>query len=76
MENKNMKFQEVDGLWRRVDSQEPNPPTLAEVLEQLHIVVDDCTQFCRIIRYTDDYKETIVYRVYGKLITIDIFYNE
>ena len=71
-----MKFQEVDGNWRRVDSQEPNPPTLAEVLEQLNIVVDDNTQFCKIIRYTDKYKETIVYRVYDREITINIYYNE
>lgn len=60
-----MIFRNVRGMWRRVDSQEPQIPTLAEVLEELHIIIDDSTQFCRIIRYFEEYQQTITYRAYS-----------
>lgn len=31
-QNKKMIFQEIGELWLRVDSRNPDPPTLAEVL--------------------------------------------
>ena len=70
-----MTFQEVGGQWLRVDSRDPAPPTLAEVFNELQIIIDDNTQFCRIIRYYEKYKETITYRAYGGRITINIQYN-
>lgn len=68
-----MTFKEVDGKWLRVDSQDQKPPTLAEVLNTINIVLDDDTQFCRIIRYWADIKETITYRAYDGKITISIW---
>lgn len=72
MSNNEMIFQEVAGVWRRVDSQKPHPQTLADTLEELHIIIDDDTRFCRIIRYIDSRKYTITYRADGGKITIDI----
>ena len=57
-------FREVDGIWRRVDSQEPEPPTLAEFMKSIFITIDDDTQFCRIIRYGHKCRQTIIYRAY------------
>lgn len=67
-----MEFRQVGGTWLRVDSREPKPPTLAEILETLNIVIDDDTQFCRIIRYYNNIKRTITYRANGGTITINI----
>lgn len=72
-----MQFRVVDDLWRRVDSREPQAPTLAETLKELEIVIDDSCQFCRIIRYYEDYHETIVYRAYNmSKVTINIYKDE
>lgn len=57
-----MIFQEIDGHWVAVDSACQSPPTLADILTQLNIVLDDNCQFCRIIRYNGKVKETIEYR--------------
>ena len=67
-----MIFREIGGKWQRVDSQEPTPPTLAEVLNSINIILDDDAQFCRIIRYWADIKETITYRAHAGQITISI----
>lgn len=68
--NINMTFRQVGGIWQRVDSQSQKPPILADTLKKLEIVIDDNCQFCRIIRYYDNIKETIIYRAYGGKITI------
>lgn len=66
-----MIFQEIDGLWVAVDSACQTPPTLADTLSKLKIVIDDNTQFCRIIRYKGRIKETIEFRAYGGRIRIN-----
>lgn len=76
VQNEKATFREVNGLWQRVDSQEPNPLVLADYLENLGILIDDQAQFCKIIRYYVHNKQTIVYRHNGSKITIEIFYNE
>lgn len=76
MNNKQMIFREVDGLWVAVDSAGQTPPTLADILSELNIVKDDNCQFCRIVRYYDKVKETIEYRAYGGTIRINIIQSE
>ena len=68
---KEMQFREVAGVWQRVDSQEPKPPILADVLNELQIIVDDNAQFLRVIRYEDGKEKTIEYRHYGGEIRIN-----
>ena len=72
-DNVNMIFRKVGGIWLRVDSREPKPPTLADCLNYLKITIDEDTQFCRIKRYTKDICVTIIYRAYNEAkITINI----
>lgn len=66
-----MIFQEVGGMWRRIDSQEPKPPTLADTLKELNIVIDDKTEFARIRDYL--YNNYIFYRNNGGKIIIEIW---
>lgn len=71
-----MIFRQVGGMWRRVDSQANTPPTLADTLKELELIVDDNAQFIRIKRYYKEFNETIVYKAdYGK-VTIDILQIE
>lgn len=44
-------FRSINGLWRRVDSQEPQPLILADFLKEHEIIVDDRTQFTRLYDY-------------------------
>lgn len=75
--NETMIFRESGGKWLRVDSREQEPPTLANILEKLNVIIDDNAQFCRIIRYYDKWKQTIIYRAYTcAKITISIYYNK
>ena len=54
-------FREVDGVWRRVDSLESTPLTLADYLFEFNLVIDaDCT-FCRIERFNDRGNELTTY---------------
>lgn len=73
-----MTFANVGGIWRRVDSPSLEPQTLAEVLKEIEIIVDDDTEYCRIIRYYKEYEEHIIYKTYGghTTITINKFYRE
>lgn len=64
-------FREICGIWRRVDSQEPKPQTLAEYLKELQIIIDENAQFVRIRRYAGKEKEYIEYRAYGGKVTIN-----
>lgn len=77
MLKKNFIFREIGGMWRRVDSQEPKPLILSDLLEQLNIVVDEHAQFVRIVRYKEYYKEIIEYRAYNsaKIIVTQTLYN-
>lgn len=71
-----MIFQEIGGQFIAVDSVENSPPTLADILSQLNIILDNNCQFCRIIRYKGKVKETIEYRAYGGRIRLNITQNE
>lgn len=66
-----MIFRKVSGIWRRVDSPSQNPPTLAEILEELNIIVDDNCEFARIKQY--DKMRAIWYRASAGKITITIW---
>lgn len=70
---KEIIFQEVSGIWRRVDSREPNPQTLADYLKELEIIIDENTQFARIIQYNENIKRTIEYRAHGNKVRINIY---
>ena len=70
-----MIFREIGGKWVQIDSHDQTPPTLSEILNSINIVLDDDTQFCRIIRYWSDIKETITYRAHGGQISISICQN-
>lgn len=72
MKEQTMIFRELEGKWVRVDSRNTTPPTLAEVLNSINIILDDDAQFCRIIRYWTDIRETITYRAHAGQITISI----
>lgn len=73
MQNKpvEMTFRNVGGQWQRVDSQEPEPPTLADILKELDIIIDDKTEFARIKDYENNLE--IWYRIYGGKITLQIW---
>ena len=45
-------FRKVCDEWRRVDSPSQKPQTLAEWLAENQIIMDDDTQFLRIVRVT------------------------
>lgn len=59
-------FREIDGLYVDVTNQFAG--TLAEFFNAWNIIIDDCTQFCRIIQ--DAY--VIEYRAYGGKIRINV----
>lgn len=72
--NKEYIYRNVSGKWLQIN---PNAgesaKVLADHLTELQIVIDDDCQFCRIIRYYDEYKKTITYRAYSmSKITITI----
>lgn len=54
-------FREVSGVWQRVDSPSQKPQTLADWLTENNIIMDDDTQFLRIVRFN----KTIEIRHYG-----------
>ena len=66
---KQYQFRVIEGTWRDVigDSRE----ILANVLNELNIIIDDKCEFCRIKDYENE--RYIYYRVYGGKITIDIW---
>ena len=66
-----MTFRNVGGMWRRVDSREPQPPTLAEVLKEFDLQIDDRTEFARI----KDYENQLEFKFlqYGGTITLTIW---
>lgn len=72
-----MTFANVGGRWQRVDSPSRKTQTLAEVLKELEIIVDDDTEYCRIIRYYKEYEVHIIYKIYGghTTITTNKFYK-
>lgn len=70
LQEEQMSFRQVDGVWRQLDCKSPTPPTLADVLSALDIIVDDFAQFARIIRELPQGREMIEYRAYGGIIRI------
>lgn len=76
-DHKELIFRQVCGTWLQINSPEQTPPTLAEWLESLQIVIDDDAEFCRIKRYFADEYQTIIYRAYNQAkITINIHWNK
>lgn len=64
-------FRKVNGTWLLIS--ERNQITLAEFLRQLQIVVDDNTQFARIIQVEKGVQTTIEYRAYtGAYVQINV----
>lgn len=75
--NKEYIYRNITGKWLQIN---PNAgesaKVLADHLTQLQISIDDDCQFCRIIRYYDNYKETITFRAYSMTkVTITITQN-
>lgn len=63
-------FMPIEGIWKDVAG---DSGTLADTLERLNILIDDNTQFCRIIQYDNKICRTITYRAYNGLkITITL----
>lgn len=65
-------FRQVEGIWQDVAGESG---TLADTLERLNIIIDDCTEFARIIKYSENKHAPnlqIYYRTYGGSITITL----